>query len=134
MSERPELSKRSPYWIGKHRYYELKHFCLQYPDWKKAYNSLNLIPVSIYEHLKKGENSDPTWDIVKRRLYYRDRIDIVEKTAMETSERLARYIVLGVTEGISYDILRARFDIPYSRSEYYDLYRRFFWLLGRNRG
>lgn len=28
---RPELSQKNPYWIGKHRYYELKHFCLQYP-------------------------------------------------------------------------------------------------------
>lgn len=33
---RPELSQKNPYWIGKHRYYELKHFCLQYPIWKKA--------------------------------------------------------------------------------------------------
>ena len=37
---RPELSEKNPYWIGKHRYYELKHFCLQYPIWKKAYNAL----------------------------------------------------------------------------------------------
>lgn len=22
---RPELSEKNPYWIGKHRYYELKH-------------------------------------------------------------------------------------------------------------
>ena len=36
---RPELSEKNPYWIGKHRYYELKHFCLQYPIWKKAYNA-----------------------------------------------------------------------------------------------
>lgn len=28
---RPEVSQKNPYWIGKHRYYELKHFCLQYP-------------------------------------------------------------------------------------------------------
>lgn len=32
---RPELSKSSKYWIDRHRYYELKHFCLQYPIWKK---------------------------------------------------------------------------------------------------
>ena len=25
----------NPYWIERHRYYELKHFCLQYPIWKK---------------------------------------------------------------------------------------------------
>ena len=40
---RPEVSQKNPYWIGKHRYYELKHFCLQYPIWKKAYLSLDAL-------------------------------------------------------------------------------------------
>lgn len=31
-----ELSEKNPYYISKHRYYELKHFCLQYPEWKDA--------------------------------------------------------------------------------------------------
>ncbi len=31
---RPEISRRSRYDISRHRYYELKHFCLQYPEWK----------------------------------------------------------------------------------------------------
>lgn len=34
--ERAQLSVKNPCHIPKHRYYELKHFCLQYPDWKKA--------------------------------------------------------------------------------------------------
>lgn len=34
---RPELSEKNKYWLEKHRYYELKHFCLQYPLWKQAY-------------------------------------------------------------------------------------------------
>ena len=38
---RPELSEKNPYWIEKHRYYELKHFCLQYPIWRKAYSLLD---------------------------------------------------------------------------------------------
>lgn len=38
---RAELSEKNPYWIEKHRYYELKHFCLQYPIWKKAYTTLH---------------------------------------------------------------------------------------------
>lgn len=37
---RSELSRKNPYWIEKHRYYELKHFCLQYPIWKQSYSSL----------------------------------------------------------------------------------------------
>ena len=38
---RAELSKNNPYYISKHRYYELKHFCLQYNEWKKAYALCN---------------------------------------------------------------------------------------------
>lgn len=38
---RAELSEKNPYWMEKHRYYELKHFCLQYPIWKKAYAALD---------------------------------------------------------------------------------------------
>lgn len=34
---KPELSKANRYWISKHRYYELYHFCLQYYEWEKEY-------------------------------------------------------------------------------------------------
>lgn len=36
---RPEVSEKNQYWIEKHRYYELKHFCLQY---KELYSHLGL--------------------------------------------------------------------------------------------
>ncbi len=35
---RPELSDKNKYWIDRHRYYELKHFCMQYDIWKQAYD------------------------------------------------------------------------------------------------
>lgn len=44
---RPELSEKNPYWIERHRCYELKHFCLQYPIWKKAYAALDGLTLSI---------------------------------------------------------------------------------------
>ena len=28
---------KTEYSLSKHRYYELKHFCLQYPEWKERY-------------------------------------------------------------------------------------------------
>ena len=31
---RPELAPSDKYHISKHRYYELKHFCLQYSEWR----------------------------------------------------------------------------------------------------
>ena len=43
------------------------------------------------------------------------------------------YILKGVTEGWSYDILKARSNIPCCKDVYYNLYRRFFWLLNKAR-
>lgn len=34
---RAQLSQKNKYYIDKHRHYELKHFCLQYPSWRRAY-------------------------------------------------------------------------------------------------
>ena len=38
---RPEISDKKKYWISKERYYELKHFCLQYNEWRKLYSELS---------------------------------------------------------------------------------------------
>lgn len=48
---RPELSENNKYWISKHRYYELKHFCLQYPEWKSLYDEFSdvTVPLSMIE-------------------------------------------------------------------------------------
>ena len=40
-SIRPEVSSKKEYWLSRHRYYELKHFCLQYPEWKRNYRALD---------------------------------------------------------------------------------------------
>ena len=50
---RPELSEKNPYWIERHRYYELKHFCLQYPIWKKAYAALDGLSRRRFAHAGK---------------------------------------------------------------------------------
>ena len=50
---RPELSPNNEYHIDKHRYYELKHFCLQYPEWKKSYSVFDdtSLQLSMIEYL-----------------------------------------------------------------------------------
>lgn len=133
---RPELSTRSKYWIEKHRYYELKHFCLQYPLWRKARAGLdglskmqiNSVPIS-----RTNLISNPTEKCAEARLFYLDRMDMVEKVAQETDDVLSNYILRAVTEGISYECLKARLDIPCCKDTYYNLYRRFFWLLNMER-
>ena len=133
---RAELSKKNPYFIEKHRYYELKHFCLQYNSWKKAYILLNGLSNS-YPRLEntrfKHWRGDPTGSAAIRQLYFVSRIDMIEKVAKEVDPELSSYILKGVTEGWSYDILKARLGIPCCKDIYYDLYRKFFWLLDKER-
>lgn len=133
---RPELSETNRYWIEKHRYYELKHFCLQYPLWRHAYNSLIDYPGSwpqLVPPCKTNVVSDPVTKHVDERLYYADRMKMVEQVAKETDEELSCYILEAITEGISYDHLKARTGIQCCKDVYYDLYRRFFWLLSKER-
>lgn len=133
---RPELSEKNKYWIDRHRYYELKHFCLQYPSWKKSYLELDGMSKKPTEsiHILDSQNpSDPTAECAMKKAFYSERIDMIDKVAFLTDHILANYIKKAVTEGWSYDILKARLEIPCCKETYYDLYRRFFWLLSKER-
>lgn len=131
---RPEISQRNRYWIERHRYYELKHFCLQYPIWKKAYSSLDgLAKHRLGEEHIPGMISDPTAKAAEAREWYINRISMIEKTASEADTVLAPYILKGVAESCSYEHLRVKYGIPCGKDMYYDLYRRFFWLLSKAR-
>lgn len=93
---RPELSEKNPYWIERHRYYELKHFCLQYPIWKKAYAALDGLsrrPSDLEVFSKKGEISDPTVRCVEARSYYIER------------ERFLRHCILFLKDSQQYLVI-----------------------------
>ena len=77
--------------------------------------------------------SDLTARYAIRRVYYAERIDLIEKIAKEADKYLYEYILRAVTEGLSYTYLKSRLKIPCSRDMYYDRYRRFFWLLSEAR-
>ena len=133
---RAEISKSNPYWIPKHRLYELKHFCLQYPEWQKAYNALLGVSGRAFstDPIKKTIRfSSPTERTGMLRAYYSRNMELVRTAAERTDPTLSEYIFLGVTEGWSYDILKARFNMPCGKDTYYDAYRRFFWILSKER-
>ena len=133
---RAEISENNKYWISKHRHYELKHFCLQYPEWKKEYLTLGVPSASsaMLEVISSTNTpSDLTARYAIRRVYYAERIDLIEKIAKEADKYLYEYILRAVTEGLSFTYLKSRLKIPCSRDMYYDRYRRFFWLLSEAR-
>lgn len=133
---RPEISEKNKYYIDKHRYYELKHFCLQYNEWKKAYASCceSIIFASKFERLPTSNMpGDITAKYAMKRAQYAEKIQMIETLVKEADEFLYPYILKAVTEGLSYTYLKAKLEIPCGRDMYYDRYRKFFWLLSEAR-
>lgn len=133
---RPEISEKNKYYIDKHRYYELKHFCLQYNEWKKAYASCceSIIFASKFERLPSSNiPGDITAKYAMKRAQYAEKIQMIETLVKEADEFLYPYILKAVTEGLSYTYLKAKLEIPCGRDMYYDRYRKFFWLLSEAR-
>lgn len=133
---RPELSKKNKYWIERHRYYELKHFCLQYPIWQQSYISLgglssNHVGLEIFR--SKHGISNPTERIGIARANLKEKMDMVEEIAEESNMEISKYLMMGVTKGKSYESLKTMYNIPCCRDVYYESYRRFFWLLNKRR-
>lgn len=134
---RAKISPKNKYWIEKHRYYELKHFCLQYPIWKKAYEDIADITMYTTSLIEVSTGSKIPSDIVARnaidKTVYSNRIDTIEKAAYEADPELSYYILRGVTEELSFTYLKSRLGMPCSKDTYYDRYRRFFWILSKVR-
>lgn len=131
---RPEISKKKSWYISRHRYYELKHFCLQYPEWKHEYANAIKYPDGVRKNTTDSiEWTDPVSRSVELMDQYRRKIDLVESSAYESDESLGQYILLGVTEDLSYVALKMIYEIPCGRDMYYDRYRKFFYILSRKK-
>ena len=133
---RPEVSTKNKYWISKHRHYELKHFCLQYHDWKRAYANCNesAMFASNVDRMPSGNiHSDLTAKYATKRAYYCEQIKLIERAVKEADEFLYPYILKAVTEGLSYTYLKTALNIPCGKDMYYDRYRKFFWILSELR-
>lgn len=133
---RATISEKNKYYIDKHRYYELKHFCLQYGEWKKSYALCNesIVFTSNLDRTSSSNTaSDLTAKYALKRVHYGDKIKLIERIVKATDEYLYPYILKAVTEGLSYTYLKTKLEIPCSRDMYYDRYRRFFWLLSQAR-
>lgn len=103
------MAKKSEYELSKHRFYELKHFCLQYPAWKALY-------LSIDGWAGKG---DTTSKDGIRRADLKTNIDMIEECANSIDRDILRCVT---TEGVS------------APPELWYQYRMFFWKLSQKRG
>ncbi len=133
---RPKISERSKFWISKHRYYELKHFSMQYPEWKKLYRELDGSPSAVQIdriYVNGGEVGDPTARIAEARLYFADRIDLVDRAARDAAGEYAQQLIKAITEELSYEKLVLFEYIPFCKDTWYTIYREYFWILDKTR-
>ena len=99
---------KTEYSLSKHRYYELKHFCLQYPEWKQIYEDAD----------GWSGNGDTTSRDGIRRAQIRTYVELIEECAGLTGVDILPYVTV---EGISLPV-----ELRY-------VYRRFFWELSRRK-
>ena len=103
---------KTEYTLSKHRFYELKHFCLQYPEWKKLY----LLSDGWSDEIGKNKGDTTSRDGIKRG-DMKTYMDLIEDCALITNRDILRF----VTEGTAIPP-ELRYD-----------YSRFFWELSRKR-
>ncbi len=131
---RPVLSDHNKYAIERHRYYELKHFCLQYPIWVKAELAITAMAESRLDGMKVQTSGHV--DILERcrrqSEWYLERIHLVERCCEMAGKESKDILLKGVTEGLTYDKLYMRYKVVISRDEYYKAYRYFFYLLNES--
>jgi len=131
---RPEVQKSNKWWISKNRYYELKHFCLQYKEWNLLYlYSQNLSSVSIVSLEKHGYGTLSSVEkIFENMEVYRSRMEVIRNAAIKADPYIADFIFKAVTEERSFTYLEATLNIPCSKKMYFDRYRKFFYILDQD--
>lgn len=130
---KPELSKKNKWYLNKHRMYELKHFCLQYPSWIIEYKNLSLgySPCGMIRILPDdGTYSDKTEEVASLMAELDRKIRMVRESAKEADPELDIYIFKAATEGLGYEKLNP----SCCREVFYEKYRKFFVILSQKRG
>lgn len=121
--------------LSKHRYYELLHWCLQYPEWEKKIQELRLIP-----EVEQARRGNSKW-IAKRGTeesgillaeMSRNR-ETVRRVCREASEELYPWLLTAVTKGASFTELKMSHGLPCEKDMFYDRRRRFFLLLDKEK-
>lgn len=97
------------YELPVHRYRELKHFCLQYPEFKRIYDGLCM------PHDGETEN------VAIDKTEYEHAIRLIEMTAWDVSHDRYEELMASVTTDTGYGELGC-------------LRRKFFWMLDKAKG
>lgn len=121
------------YGISRHRYQELKAFCLQY-DEKKSKISRSLSAVN-YDGMPRAEGSGNGLEgqAIRNVILIKD-IEMIEQAAIAANADLYPYIIKSVANDLSYPFVEYDEDlgrIPVGINEFYGYRRLFYHFLDR---
>ena len=110
------------YDLSRHRFKELKHFCLRYPEMKQEIDILERREIS------KGKD-DPTGEIATRLADLKHAVELIEMTAFNLGKFPGEKILKIVAEECTISEI-----CPYNSDicEYY--LRKFYWMLSEKKG
>lgn len=121
------------YGISRHRYEELKAFCLQYEEKKARINSNRGIGSMNYDGMPKGNFKENILEknAIQNIIYQKD-CDMIEQAAMAAAPEISSYIIKSVTNDLSYNFIE--YDeklgrIPVGINEFYGMRRLFYHYL-----
>ena len=113
---------KNEYELGKHRFYELKHFCLQFPEWEKLYSDLD----GFSKEANRNEGDTTSRDGIRRAdLMYKMTLiqEVAHDVCGEYENEVFDFVILGNKPKLSPD-----------QRDFWYYYRKFFWELSRRRG
>ena len=129
-----DLRLSEEYGISRHRYRELKEFCLQYDEkkleLKQLYTSSSLPPeVSVMG----GEPGKPTERKAMRAMQLKNDIELIDSALNEACGAdvgILTSLKKNVTEGVGFEALGC---VPCSSRTFYRYRRKFFFLLDKEK-
>ena len=150
MADRRDL-RLDKYGVSKHRYRELKYFCLQYNEWKDLlkYNTNNLKSSNVDGMPRGNGTGDSTQSIATKRTELSSNCKLIEQTMVEAITTLKKgntscllydgdyqdiydhMLKAVVNDDITYTYLDQVMNIPIGRASFYKLRRYFFFLLDK---
>jgi hypothetical protein len=98
---------KTEYQLSKHRFYELKHFCLQYYDWKREYENADGW---------SGKGDTTSKDGIKRGVL-KTYIELIDECARLTGVDILKFVTTNESLPV---------ELRYN-------YRQFFWFLSCRR-
>ena len=119
------------YEISKFRYMELLNFCRQYNELKRKLENCYGVRSPILSDLPR---SGAKTSIVERQAdaaeKYRDKIDKIEAAAYKASDG-SKEIYMAIIRNVSTGVTYEHMSVPCGRRQFYEIRRRFFWLLDK---